>query len=79
MAVGKGSMARASKAVKKAAEPVEEVKQVVVEEVPEIKDEKKPTVKKRAVKKNEKAEDIQKDETLNEMIAIGEEMPVYYL
>ena len=79
MAVGKGSMARASKAVKKAAEPVEEVKQVVVEEVPEIKDEKKPAVKKRAVKKNEKAEDIQKDETLNEMIAIGEEMPVYYL
>ncbi|MBR5565053.1 MAG: hypothetical protein IKW08_02685 [Roseburia sp.] len=79
MAVGKGSMARASKAVKKAAEPVEEVKQVVVEEVPEIKEEKKPTVKKRAVKKNEKAEDIQKDETLNEMIAIGEEMPVYYL
>ena len=79
MAVGKGSMARASKAVKKAAEPVEEVKQVVVEEVPEIKEEKKLTVKKRAVKKNEKAEDIQKDETLNEMIAIGEEMPVYYL
>ena len=31
MAVGKGSMARASKAVKKTTEPVEEVKAVVAE------------------------------------------------
>ena len=76
MAVGKGSMARASKAVKKATEPIKETKVEVVEEVKEakevkeVKKEKKPVAKKRAEKKIETASD---------MIAIGDEMPVFYL
>ena len=73
MAVGKGSMARASKAVKKTAEPVLETKVEVVEEVKvvkEVKKEKKPVAKKRVEKKVE---------TVCDMVAIGDEMPVFYL
>ena len=87
MAVGKGSMARASKAVKKTTEPVEEKKPVGVEEVKEVKEvkevaevkeEKKPVAKKRVEKKQPKQKEV-KEETLSDIVAVGDEMPVYYM
>ena len=78
MAVGKGSMARASKAVKKTTEQAEEIKQP---EVVELKEKKKEvsSPKKQTVKKKEKVEEIQENTLSNKMVAIGDEMPVYYL
>lgn len=85
MAVGKGSMARASKAVKKTTEPVEEKKPVGVEEVKEVKEvkpakaEKKPTAKKTVEKKSVKEQVVPEEEYSNGIVALGDELPVFYL
>ena len=82
MAVGKGSMARASKAVKKTTEPVEEKKPVGVEEVKEVKPakaEKKPTAKKTVEKKSVKEQIVPEEEYSNGIVALGDELPVFYL
>lgn len=86
MAVGKGSMARASKAVKKVAEPVVEVAEVVetapvevAKEAPKKKAPAKKATKKTAEKKVAKAKPEEKEvKSANEIIAVGDEMPVYY-
>ena len=78
MAVGKGSMARASKAAKKTTEQAEEIKQPEVETVKEKKQE-APVSKKNTVKKKEKTEEIKVNKEPSQIIAVGDEMPIYYL
>ncbi len=91
MAVGKGSMARASKAAQKTVAAPEKTK---VEAVAEVKEEvvetKKPVVKKTTTKKQATKKQAPKKqnpkttvakETVvqeNEIVAVGDEMPIYY-
>ena len=78
MSVGKGSMARASKAVKKTIKQTEELKQPEAEEISEKKEE-NTVAKKTTTKKKEKAEAVQENKIIKSIIAVGDEMPVYYL
>lgn len=86
MAIGKGSMERASKAVKKTVDENTEVKsgQVnnVVKTKPERKTVKTPVEKKSVVKKTPKTVVVPTkqvmDMVIKDRIEVGDEMPIYF-
>lgn len=86
MAIGKGSMERASKAVKKTVDENTEVKSEQVKNVvktkPERKTVKTPVEKKSVVKKTPKTVVVPTkqvmDMVIKDRIEVGDEMPIYF-